>query len=63
VVGRLRGSDQVELYPVWWNKNGRAISYQGTPALDLPHAGENGWVIEAVTPYRWCGGYVDAAAC
>jgi hypothetical protein len=55
---------EVELYPVWWDKNGGAISYQGTAQVWTFRTREdNGWQIEAVTPYPWCGGYVDAKAC
>jgi hypothetical protein len=49
---------------VWWSKNGQAISYPGTAQVWTFHTSEdNGWQMEAVRPYPWCGGYVDAKAC
>jgi hypothetical protein len=45
-------------------QNGRAISYTGTTAVwTFLTREDNGWQIEAVTPYPWCGGYVTASAC
>ena len=63
-TGKGHAIVEVELYPVWWDKNGGAISYQGTAQVWTFHTREdNGWQIEAVTPYPRCGGYVAAAAC
>jgi hypothetical protein len=46
---------KVELFPVWWNKNGRAISYQGTPRVRVR---ERDRLRLRVRESRCCGGDV-----
>jgi hypothetical protein len=49
-----------EVSATWWGENAyrsEAHTWRFTTRQD------NGWQVEAVEPFTWCGGYVLAAAC
>lgn len=55
---------EAEVYPVWWAKTGGATSVHGeTHPWRFTTRENNGWQIDSVTPYPWCGGYVPADTC
>jgi hypothetical protein len=55
---------QAEVHPVWFGTNGHALSSAGAAhAWRFVTREDNGWQIESVTPYPWCGGYIQADAC
>ncbi|MEU4216194.1 hypothetical protein [Actinoplanes sp. NPDC026623] len=54
----------VGVQPIWWDEGGSGMSYAGDRQTWTFHARrDNGWQIEKVDPYPWCGGYVNAHAC
>lgn len=63
-IGDGRASVQAGVYPVWWAKDGGGMSLHGTSHVwQFSTREDNGWQVETVTPYPWCGGYVKPSAC
>jgi hypothetical protein len=55
---------EVGVQPIRPDTNGGATSYTADQQTwtFITHHG-NGWQIEKVEPFAWCGGYVTAQAC
>jgi hypothetical protein len=54
-----------DVYGVWWSSTNGRLSGYNSPAHPW-HFGlrdDDGWRIERVAPYAWCGGYVTTEGC
>ena len=50
--------------PVWWATDGRGLSFKGAGhTWVFVTRDDNGWQIENVEPYPWCGGHVTEQTC
>jgi len=54
-----------DVYGVWWkNTNGRLDGYTSSAhRWQFTLHNDDGWRIDSVEPYDWCGGYIRADLC